>query len=170
MSTRHGAVETMMGPMTIVATGEAITGLYFDRHARRPRSETFGPRIALSEDEVLTQAARQLMEYLEGTRRTFELTLDAAGDAFQQSVWAIVSDIPFGTTTTYGAIAAELGNPSLAQEVGQAVGMNPLCIFIPCHRVVGASGALTGYAGGLARKRTLLELEEPVSASAGRLF
>jgi methylated-DNA-[protein]-cysteine S-methyltransferase len=170
MNTRHAIAETTLGPMTIVATGDAITGLYFAQHARRPRSETFGPRTALSQDQVLAQAAEQLTEYLEGTRRTFELELEAAGSAFQQSVWAIVNDIPFGETTTYGAIAAELGDRSLAQEVGHAVGMNPLCILAPCHRVVGATGALTGYAGGLARKRALLELEEPVSASAGRLF
>lgn len=170
MSTRHGVIDTTMGLVTIVATGDAISALYFAQHARRPRSETFGPHSPLAEDQLLAQAAEQLIEYLDGERRTFELKLDAAGDGFQKSVWAIVSDIPFGQTTTYGAIAAKLGDRSLAQEVGQAVGMNPLCIFVPCHRVVGATGALTGYAGGLARKRALLELEEPVSASAGRLF
>jgi methylated-DNA-[protein]-cysteine S-methyltransferase len=170
MSTRHTVVDTTLGEITIVATGEAIIGLYFAEHIRRPSSTTFGPRIPMSEDELLRDAGRQLIEYLNGSRRTFDLPLEPAGDAFQESVWAIVRRIPFGQTTTYGAIAAELGDRSLAQEVGQAVGANPLCIFVPCHRVVGATGALIGYAGRLPRKRALLELEEPAAVSAGRLF
>ena len=112
----------------------------------------------------------QLLEYLEGATRTFDLPLQATGSSFQQAVWAIVSEIPFGETRTYGDIADEVGDRSRAQEVGQAVGMNPLCVIVPCHRVVGASGSLTGYAGGLSRKRALLDLEAPVAASAGRLF
>jgi len=167
MSTRHAVVGTTLGPITIVATGKAITGLYFARHIRRPGRETLGP---VSEDRLLMEAGRQLTEYLDGSRRTFDLPLTAAGDAFQKSVWAIVSEIPFGQTTTYAAVAAELGDRGLAQDVGRAVGANPLCIFVPCHRVVGATGALVGYAGGLTRKRTLLELEEPAAVSAGRLF
>jgi len=170
MSTRHAVVDTTLGPITIVATGQAITGLYFAQHIRRPSRDTFGPRVPMSENQLLADAGRQLVEYLDGSRRTFDLPLEAAGDAFQKSVWAIVSEIPFGRTTTYGAISGELGDRSLAQDVGQAVAMNPLCILVPCHRVVGANGALTGYAGGLTRKRALLELEEPAAAPAGRLF
>jgi methylated-DNA-[protein]-cysteine S-methyltransferase len=170
MSIRHVVVDTTLGPITIAATGEAISGLYFAEHARRPRTETLGRRIPLNWDPLLTVAAVQLLEYLEGARRTFELPLQATGSSFQQAVWAIVSEIPFGETRTYGDIAGELGDRSRAQEVGQAVGMNPLCIIVPCHRVVGASGSLTGYAGGLTRKRALLELEAPVAALAGRLF
>ena len=170
MSTRHAVVETTLGPITIVATGKAITGLYFARHIRRPDGETLGPRVHTSEDQLLMEAGRQLIEYLDRSRRTFDLPLAAAGDAFQKRVWAIVSEIPFGQTFTYGAIAALLGDRTLAQDVGQAVGANPLCIFVPCHRVVGATGALIGYAGGLNRKRALLELEEPAAVAAGRLF
>ena len=170
MSTRHVIVDTTLGPITITAFGDAINGLYFDEHVRRPGSETFGRRIPLSWDPLLTEAAVQLLEYLEGARRTFELPLQATGSSFQQAVWAIVSEIPFGETRTYGDIADELGDRSRAQEVGQAVGMNPLCVFVPCQRVVGASGSLTGYAGGLARKRALLDLEAPVAVAAGRLF
>jgi methylated-DNA-[protein]-cysteine S-methyltransferase len=170
MSIRHVVVDTTLGPITIVANGEAISGLYFAEHARRPRSETFGRRIPLSWDPLLTETAGQLLEYLDGTRREFDLPLLAAGDSFRQSVWAIVSAIPFGETRTYGDIAAELGDRSRAQEVGQAVGMNPLCVIVPCHRVVGADGSLTGYAGGLSRKRALLELEAPAPVAAGRLF
>jgi len=170
MSTRHVVVDTTLGPITIAATGEVITGLYFAEHARRPRTEMLGRRVPLSWDPLLTGAAVQVVEYLEGARRTFELPWHATGSRFQQAVWAIVSRIPFADTRTYGDIAEELGDRSRAQEVGQAVAMNPLCILVPCHRVVGASGSLTGYAGGLTRKRALLELEAPVAVAAGRLF
>jgi methylated-DNA-[protein]-cysteine S-methyltransferase len=174
MKTRHAVVDTSLGSVTIVATTEAITeaitGLYFAQHSRRPPGETLGPQVPLATDRLLAEAARQLLEYLDATRRSFELPLEAAGNEFQTSVWAIVSEIPFGQTVTYGDIAERLGDRSRAQEVGQAVGMNPLCVFVPCHRVIGANGALTGYAGGLARKRALLALEEPAPVSAGRLF
>jgi methylated-DNA-[protein]-cysteine S-methyltransferase len=170
MATRHTVVDTTLGPITIVATNATITGLYFAHHVRRPNPALLGMRVAVSDDALLGNAARQLHEYLAGARRTFELPLAADGDEFQQAVWAIVRSIACGQTTTYGAIAAELGDRSRAKEVGQAVGANPLCIFVPCHRVVGANGALTGYAGGLHRKRHLLELEEPTMVAAGRLF
>jgi methylated-DNA-[protein]-cysteine S-methyltransferase len=170
MNIRHVVLDTTLGPITVVATGEATTGLYFEQHTRRPAQESFGPRVAMSEDRVLMAAGQQLVEYLSGTRHVFDLPLKAAGDDFQPSVWAIIDRIPFGETTTYGRIADELGDRSLAQKVGQAVGANPLCIFVPCHRVVGSTGALTGYAGGLERKRALLELEEPAVVAAGRLF
>lgn len=98
------------------------------------------------------------------------MPFDAAGDAFQHAVWSIVTEIPFGETTTYGAIAERLGDKTLSYRVGQAVGANPLCVFVPCHRVLGANGKLTGYAGGLKRKQALLELEEPAHVAAGRLF
>ena len=95
------------------------------------------------------------------------MPLVTRGDDFSERVWKLLREIPYGQTTTYGALAERLGDKSLAQRVGDAVGHNPLCVFIPCHRVVGANGALTGYAGGLKRKQFLLELEEPVGA---RLF
>jgi methylated-DNA-[protein]-cysteine S-methyltransferase len=170
MNTRHAVVDTTLGPVTLVASGAQVTGLYFAHHTRRPASESFGPIRRLGSDGLLAEAARQLHDYLAGRRHDFELPFAASGDAFQHRVWDIVADIPFGQTTTYGAIAEELGDKSLAQRVGQAVGANPLCIFVPCHRVVGANGTLTGYAGGLKRKRALLELEEPVPATAGKLF
>lgn len=170
MTTRHLVIATKLGPMTLVASGDAISGLYFARHIRRPSDDEFGPCVVASTDPLLERAAGQLIEYLGGTRRTFELPLTAAGTEFQQSVWALVGEIPFGETTSYGAIAAALGSPGRAYEVGQAVAANPLCILVPCHRVVGATGALTGYAGGLARKRALLELEKPTAIAAGGLF
>ncbi|MEU9322058.1 methylated-DNA--[protein]-cysteine S-methyltransferase [Streptomyces sp. NPDC048295] len=170
MNTKHAAVTTELGPVTIVASDDAVTGLYFAHHVRRPAQETFGAEVPLGMDRLLAEAAVQLNDYLASGRREFELPFEAAGNDFQRRVWAAVSAIPFGETTTYGAIAEQLGDRSLAYQVGQAVGANPLCVFVPCHRVVGADGSLTGYAGGLRRKRALLELEEPVQAAAERLF
>jgi methylated-DNA-[protein]-cysteine S-methyltransferase len=170
MSTRHIVADSTFGPVTIVARGAAITGLYFRHHVRRPAQDTFGPEVPAGADGLLDEAARQLLDYLAGRRHEFELPVAADGDAFKHAVWDIVSDIPFGETTTYGRIAEQLGDRTLAQQVGQAVGANPLCVIVPCHRVLGADGSLTGYAGGLKRKRALLELEEPAQVSAGRLF
>jgi methylated-DNA-[protein]-cysteine S-methyltransferase len=170
MNVRHIVVDTDLGPITLVANSAAIAGLYFRHHIRRPAQETFGREVTESTDALLSDAAGQLREYLIGERAKFDLPLAAAGDAFQRDVWDIVAAIPRGETTTYGRIAEQLGDRTQAQRVGQAVGANPLCIFVPCHRVVGADGALTGYAGGLKRKHALLELEEPAEVSAARLF
>ena len=104
-----------------------------------------------------------------GERREFDLPVDAAGSPFQERVWQLISQIPYGTTVSYGELARELGGVT-AQEAGAAVGRNPVSIIIPCHRVVGASGGLTGYAGGLRRKRILLDLEQDVAGRAARLF
>jgi len=170
MNIRHVLVTTALGELTIVASGGAITGLYFEDHLRRPGQVAFGAEVQLSEDKLLADAAAQVQEYLAGARHDFFLPFDVAGDAFQHAVWSIVAEIPFGGTTTYGAIAERLGDKTLSRSVGKAVGANPLCIFVPCHRVLGANGQLTGYAGGLRRKQALLELEEPARAGAGRLF
>ncbi|MFG1925955.1 methylated-DNA--[protein]-cysteine S-methyltransferase [Cryptosporangium sp. NPDC048952] len=167
---RHITVDTGLGAITVVAKDQAITGLYFCSHVRRPAQDTFGPEVVASTDALLDGAAQQLGDYLAGERIEFDLPLAADGDAFQHAVWDIVSSIPRGERTTYGRIAEQLGDRTLAYRVGQAVGANPLCIFVPCHRVVGASGALTGYAGGLKRKQALLELEEPAEVGAARLF
>ncbi|WP_067679490.1 methylated-DNA--[protein]-cysteine S-methyltransferase [Nocardia miyunensis] len=171
MSARHTVIATAaLGPVTIVATGEAVTGLYFRQHIRRPAVERFGPEVSFVDDALLGEAVGQMLEYLRGQRRRFELPLHPAGDEFQHRVWREVAAIEYGTTSTYGQIARNLGDRVLAYRVGQAVGANPLCMFVPCHRVIGADGSLTGYAGGLRRKRALLELEEPAAVSAGRLF
>jgi methylated-DNA-[protein]-cysteine S-methyltransferase len=170
MNTRHIVVDTDFGPITIVAKDLAVTGLYFRHHIRRPAQNTFGPEVIASTDALLNEAARQLSDYLAGERTEFDPPLAAEGDAFQHAVWDIVASIPCGETTTYGRIAEHLGDRALAYRVGQAVGANPLCIFVPCHRVIGANGSLTGYAGGLKRKQALLEFEEPAPAIAGRLF
>lgn len=169
-STRHAYLPTTLGDLLVVATGEALVGLYFPRHWYPPEASAIGALVDASADPVFVEVARQLEEYLEGERRTFDLAVATSGTPFQEDVWALLREIPFGETTTYGELARTLGNPNLAQLVGQAVGHNPVSIVIPCHRVVGASGKLTGFAGGLERKQLLLELEEPEEAAASRLF
>ncbi|KAM9863303.1 methylated-DNA--[protein]-cysteine S-methyltransferase [Leucobacter sp. BZR 635] len=171
MGTRHGLFATSLGELLLVAEGPAIVGLYFADHRYPPHPEEIGEDLGSEPDDApLGEAARQLREYLSGERTEFALALAPRGDEFSQQVWALLGNLPFGTTTTYGELAVALGNRALAQRVGQAVGHNPLCVLIPCHRVLGADGSLTGYAGGLDRKRVLLTLEEPAPESAGRLF
>jgi methylated-DNA-[protein]-cysteine S-methyltransferase len=173
MAVRHTLIDTLVGPLTLVADGDAVTGLYFPDHSPLPDDTPFGDRVArqdVASDGVLAQAATELSEYLTGQRQTFDVTVATHGDGFSEKVWALLRQIPYGETTTYGTLATKLGNPRLAQRVGQVVGRNPVSIIIPCHRVVGADGSLTGYAGGLTRKRRLLELEEPVEISSSRLF
>jgi methylated-DNA-[protein]-cysteine S-methyltransferase len=170
MSIRHAVVGTTLGDLTLVASGHALAGVYFPHHWTRPDRSGLGDEIPAEGDPVLTQAATELREYLAGTRRTFDVPLALDGDDFQQRVWALLTEIPYGATTTYGELAARLGDKTLAQRVGQAVGHNPVSVVVPCHRVVGKGGKLTGYAGGLRRKQLLLDLEEPSEVRAGRLF
>lgn len=157
--TRHTIAPTSLGAITLVASGPALTGVYFPGHWSRPNAQTFGQRVSAPEDAVLSVAGHQLQEYLAGERVAFDLAAATHGDAFQERVWAALREIPYGETITYGNLAKALGQGALAHEVGQAVGRNPLSIIIPCHRVVGKDGKLTGYAGGVERKRTLLDLE-----------
>lgn len=168
MDTRHAVVESPLGQITLVASGEALSGLYFPHHWYMPAMDTFGNRVDADDDVVLSAASVQLGEYFRGERTAFTLPTTTRGDQFQEKVWALLKEIPSGTTTTYGDLAESLGNKSLAQQVGKAVGQNPLCIIVPCHRVVGKGGKLTGYAGGLPRKQFLLDLEEPDEARAAR--
>ncbi len=170
MYTRHAVADTSLGDLTIVASDDAIVGLYFPHHWYLPSAESIGTRVEVSDDALIGRAAGQLAEYLGGERTSFDLPLATSGDPLQERVWAMLKEIPFGETTTYGGLAERLGNRALAQTVGQAVGHNPISIIIPCHRVVGKDGRLTGYAGGLQRKRSLLELEEPEPARAAKLF
>lgn len=156
----HSVVPTVLGELTLVRDEEALLGVYFPHHWYRPGAAAFGSR----RDEGFDEVADQLGEYLAGARREFDLPVRAEGDALQRRVWALVRRVPYGETTTYGALARELGGGSTPQEVGAAVGRNPLCIVLPCHRVIGADGTLTGYAGGLRRKRFLLELEQAQQA------
>jgi methylated-DNA-[protein]-cysteine S-methyltransferase len=166
MGVKHTVVDSPVGPLTLAGDGTALIGLYFDGHLRAPRLTDLGSRA----DGGFDAAAWQLGEYFAGTRREFNLELAPRGSAFEKQVWALLTKIPYGETRTYGQLAAELGDPGGAQAVGNANGWNPISIIVPCHRVVGASGSLTGYAGGLGRKRFLLSLEEPSAADGDRLF
>lgn len=158
-ATRHIIAPTSLGALTLVASGPALTGVYFPGHWYKPRAATFGPRVAAPNDPLLANAGYQIQQYLAGERAAFDLPTATHGDAFQERVWAALREIPYGETITYGELAKSLGDGVLPHEVGQAVGRNPLSIIVPCHRVVGKHGKLTGYAGGLERKRALLELE-----------
>lgn len=170
MGIRHAYAQTRIGDLLLVADEDAITGVYFEGHWYPPDAEAIGEHVEVPEDPVFAQAARELREYLAGARKTFDVRVRTQGDPLSEQVWQRLKRIPYGETSTYGTIAQELGNRNLAQRVGQAVGHNPISIIIPCHRVLGADGSLTGFAGGLERKRALLELEEPEPTSVGRLF
>jgi methylated-DNA-[protein]-cysteine S-methyltransferase len=151
----HALLATSLGELTVVREADALTGLYFPRHWPRPDRTAFGPRVDAGFEDV----AHQLDEYLAGDRSSFELPLKASGTDFDQRVWELIAEIPHGQTTTYGDLARDLGAGTDPRDVGAAVGRNPLSIMIPCHRVIGSTGKLTGYAGGLERKRALLEIE-----------
>ncbi|MFC4224651.1 methylated-DNA--[protein]-cysteine S-methyltransferase [Lysinibacter cavernae] len=167
---RHAVYESSLGPLTMVGGDDGLEAIYFPEHWTNPDATTFGDRVPLEELPCARLAATQLGEYLDGQRRTFDLKLNPTGNEFQLSVWAILQEIPYGSTVTYGDIAKQLGSVNLARRVGGAVGSNPLSIIVPCHRVIGSTGSLTGYAGGLERKRHLLQLEEPGADESGKLF
>jgi len=155
MATTHTIMDSAIGKLTLVAVEGTLSGVYFPGHWTRPDPATFGERS----DRGFERAEEQLAEYLTGTRTKFALALARFGDGFQREVWRLIERIPYGETTTYGDLARELGDVSLARAVGGAVAHNPLSVIVPCHRVVGKDGRLTGYAGGLERKRFLLDLE-----------
>lgn len=157
---RHAVLGTRLGDLTVVQDGGSLTGLYFPRHWPRPDRAAFGIRA----DRGFEEVARQLDEYLAGDRSAFDLPLEARGAGFDRRVWELIRQVPYGQTTTYGDLARHLGGEADPRDVGAAVGRNPLCILIPCHRVVGSTGKLTGYAGGLRRKRVLLEIEQAHAA------
>lgn len=165
MPVTHTTVESPAGELTLVAEDGRLTGVYFPHHWYRPDPATFGDRAEVGFGE----AKRQLAEYFAGGRERFDLPLDPRGDAFQQRVWELIGRIPYGQTATYGDLARKLGGGALAKDVGAVVGRNPLCVIVPCHRVVGKDGRLTGYAGGLARKRYLLRLEEQAAPDSAKL-
>jgi methylated-DNA-[protein]-cysteine S-methyltransferase len=159
--TRHELIDSPLGELTLVADGPALTGLYFRHHWYPPAM--VGPRAS---DRIFALTKAQLDEYFTGRRTGFDLPTAVNGTDFERRVWEDIAVIPYGQTTTYGDIAGRLGDRSLAKDVGRAVGHNPLSIIVPCHRVVGANGRLTGYAGGIKRKVFLLDLEQPTLFSA----
>lgn len=146
-----------LGAIIVAATDDGVAGVWFEGQKHMPDHSQWRED---AQHAHIRAATSQLAEYFDGKRSTFDLPLDfAAGTPFQQQVWRALMAIPHGATTHYGALSRGLGAPSAARAVGAAVGRNPLSIVVPCHRVLGTGGALTGYAGGLERKRALLQLE-----------
>lgn len=162
----HLRVDSTVGPLRLSSDGTHLTGVWFEDHRHAPEDvgEQVGPVDAPA---VLTEAARQLAEYFAGERTDFDLPVAATGTAFQERVWSALRQIPYGQTWSYGQLAQAVGQPGAARAVGLANGRNPVSIVVPCHRVVGSSGAITGYGGGVERKQVLLALERRV---AGEVF
>ena len=156
----HTQFRSPLGTIDLVSTEQGLTGLFMEDHCHGPTAaERNGWR---RDDDRHADVRAQLAEYFAGTRRTFEVLVDhegIAGTAFQRRVWAALEEIAHGETISYGELARRIGQPAAVRAVGLANGRNPLSIIVPCHRVVGASGTLTGYGGGTARKRWLLDLE-----------
>ncbi|HQD60471.1 MAG TPA: methylated-DNA--[protein]-cysteine S-methyltransferase [Propioniciclava tarda] len=154
---KHRIVDSPLGPLTLVVNDSGAL------QALSMADQKWGPEpdadLGERDDTVAADAVAQLAEYFAGTRTAFDLALAPVGTDFQRGVWAALGEIPFGTTETYGRLAERIGHPRGTRAVGAATGRNPIGIIIPCHRLVGASGGLTGYAGGLDRKRWLLDFE-----------
>jgi methylated-DNA-[protein]-cysteine S-methyltransferase len=163
----HVTIGSPIGLLTLVADGAALACLYMVDHRHAPDAEAFGPADPGPgpQGDVLAETDRQLSEYFAGTRQEFDLPLHMPGTAFQQRVWAGLREIPYGETISYGELASRLGQPNASRAVGLANGKNPVSIVVPCHRVIGASGRLTGYGGGLDRKQLLLDLERRTAAA-----
>lgn len=147
---------TPLGPLLLAADGEALAGAWFAGQKHFPDTQHWRQDDCQG---VLKLAAEQLNEYFAGTRQQFSLPLAPAGTAFQQQVWQALRTIAYGQTLSYGQLAQAIGRPSAVRAVAAANGRNPLSVIVPCHRVIGANGQLTGYAGGLERKQALLHLE-----------
>lgn len=149
--------ESPQGRILLVASEAGICGVYFSGQKYFPEKEKAWRRDP--DHAPLKQAKRELAEYFAGKRRRFSVALAPEGTPFQRSVWKAISTVRFGETISYGELARRAGCPGSARAVGAATGRNPIGIIVPCHRIMGANGALTGYAGGLSRKRALLALE-----------
>ncbi len=168
---RHVVVDSPIGPLTLVAQGQHLTCVYMSDHLHMPDPERFGPAVDPPADDVLARTAEQLDEYFAGDRHEFDVPLDeAAGTEFQRKVWAELREIPYGERVSYAELAGRIGRPTAFRAVGLANGRNPISIIVPCHRVVGSGGSLTGYGGGVERKQQLLELEAKYRHTESELF
>jgi methylated-DNA-[protein]-cysteine S-methyltransferase len=154
MTSTHAVIASPIGPLAAVREDGVLVGVWMG-WTGPPDPERMGTR----DDAVFADVRQQLTEYFDGTRTSFDLVLRASGNPLQRAVWGLISAIPYGATRSYGDLARDLGDRSLAQAVGTACGRNPLPVVVPCHRVVGADGSLVGFGGGLKRKRFLLDLE-----------
>ncbi|MHA3735781.1 methylated-DNA--[protein]-cysteine S-methyltransferase [Pseudomonas sp. Eth.TT006] len=171
MSYTFITLPSPVGELKLVANGARLAAILWEND--KPGRVRLGPMTPAPDNPLLQNTARQLQEYFAGHRDCFDLELDFAGTDFQKKVWAALLTIPFGETRTYSQIAEQIGNPTAVRAVGAANGRNPLSIVAPCHRVIGASGKLTGFAGGLEAKERLLALEggnRSVVGKTGELF
>lgn len=157
-------VDSPVGRLTLVATDQGLAAILWEND--RPRRVRLNIEAEDASHPVLVETERQLAEYFSGRRKAFTLALDLAGTAFQRRVWEALLTIPFGETRSYGQIARQIGSPTALRAVGAANGRNPVAIVAPCHRVIGATGRLTGFAGGLEAKARLLALEGATTATA----
>jgi methylated-DNA-[protein]-cysteine S-methyltransferase len=162
MTTYYTYYDSPIDPLLLVSNGTALTGLFMVEHKH-------GPEIRhgwLQNDDVapFPEVKRQLAGYFDGTLQEFDVPLKPDGTPFQKCVWSELRKIPFGVTISYGELARRIGNPSASRAVGLANGKNPISIIVPCHRVIGANGKLTGYGGGLPRKAALLNLEATIAS------
>ena len=153
--TRYRTIESPVGLLTLAGHGEGLTNLVLEDGAHPPPERSRWVEDAAGFPDVVAQLAA----YFAGERTGFDVALCPAGTSFQRRVWDALSEIPYGETRSYGEIARRIGNPGAARAVGLANGRNPIAVIVPCHRVIGASGALTGYGGGLQAKQALLDLE-----------
>ncbi|MCX5662366.1 MAG: methylated-DNA--[protein]-cysteine S-methyltransferase [Planctomycetota bacterium] len=166
-TTVYSHIDSQMGPLLVRGDGESVTGLYMAQHKRCREPDPSWRRS----DESFAVVREQLAEYFAGERTAFDVPIKLVGGPFQQRVWEELVRIPFGETITYGQLAHRVGNPKASRAVGHANGRNPVAIIVPCHRVIGANGTLTGYAGGLENKQWLLAWERgEAPAEAGGLF
>ena len=163
MTLRYRTIDSPIGPLTLAGRGQVLTNL-------RMVDQTYEPSRAdwTLDDRAFPAAVEQLSAYFEGELRDFDLSLELDGTEFQRRVWNALRTIPYGETRTYGEIAEQIGSPTAFRAVGLANGHNPVAVIVPCHRVIGANGSLTGFGGGLDRKRALLDLEK--SAACPALF
>ncbi|HWC68116.1 MAG TPA: methylated-DNA--[protein]-cysteine S-methyltransferase [Acidimicrobiales bacterium] len=155
--TTHTTIDSPIGPLLLTTDGTSLTGIYLDSERGASRPADLGDDD--SDHPVLVAAADQLRAYFAGELDEFALPLAAVGTAFQKEVWDALAEIPYGETISYGELARRVGKPNASRAVGLANGRNPLPIIVPCHRVIGANGTLTGYGGGIERKQWLLEHE-----------
>jgi len=158
VSLAYKTIESPIGKLKLVASDKGLVAILWEKDS--PRRVRLDELVADEQHPVLVETARQLGQYFAGKRKTFSIALDMRGTRFQKDVWEALLAIPFGETRSYGQLANQLGNPRASRAVGAANGRNPVSIIVPCHRVIGSSGKLTGFAGGLDAKAHLLGLEK----------
>jgi methylated-DNA-[protein]-cysteine S-methyltransferase len=164
MSLAYKMIDSPVGKLKLIASDKGLAAILWEKDS--PRRVRLGDLVADEQHPILMETQRQLGEYFAGKRKSFSVALDMRGTRFQKDVWEALLAIPFGETRSYGQLAKQLGNPQATRAVGAANGRNPVSIIVPCHRVIGSSGELTGFAGGLETKAHLLSLEE----KDGKLF